>query len=113
LAEFNRRYSISNTHLFTFDAKQGFDLYTRDFAPAVGIPEDPVTGAANGALAGYLVLERIISKEKTRLTIGQGDAMGRPGKLYVTIQSIDQDIVIQVGGYAHVTLEGVLRLPQS
>jgi trans-2,3-dihydro-3-hydroxyanthranilate isomerase len=113
LAEFNRRYSISNTHLFTFDAKQGFDLYTRDFAPTIGIPEDPVTGAANGALAGYLVLERIISKEKTRLTIGQGDAMGRPGKLYVTIQSIDQDIVIQVGGYKYVTLEGVLRLPQS
>lgn len=35
LAEFNRRYSISNTNLFTFDGKQGFDLSTQDFAPAV------------------------------------------------------------------------------
>lgn len=28
-----KKYSISNTHLFTFDPKPGFDLYTRDFAP--------------------------------------------------------------------------------
>lgn len=113
LALSNKKFSISNTHLFTFDAKQGFDLYTRDFAPAVGIPEDPVTGAANGALTGYLVLESIISKEKTRLTIGQGDAVGRPGTLYVTIVPTDSDIVIQVGGFAHVTIEGNLRLPES
>jgi trans-2,3-dihydro-3-hydroxyanthranilate isomerase len=113
LALFNKKYSISNTHLFTFNAKQGFDLYTRDFAPAIGIPEDPVTGAANGALTGYLVLENIVSKEKTHLTIGQGDAVGRPGTLYVTIVSTEPDIVIQVGGFAHVTLEGNLRLPES
>ncbi|AFH61312.1 PhzF family phenazine biosynthesis protein [Paenibacillus caseinilyticus] len=112
LAMFNKKYSISNTHLFTFDAKQGFDLYTRDFAPAIGIPEDPVTGAANGALTGYLVLENIISKEKTHLTIGQGDALGRPGTLYVTIKTTETDMLIQVGGFAHVTLEGNLRLPE-
>ncbi|WP_148930950.1 PhzF family phenazine biosynthesis protein [Paenibacillus methanolicus] len=113
LAAFNRQYAISNTHLFTFDAKPGFDLYTRDFAPAIGIPEDPVTGAANGALTGYLVLENILGKEQTRLTIGQGDAIGRPGTLYVTVHSTESDVVIQVGGFAHVTLEGVLRLPES
>ncbi|MDQ0061575.1 PhzF family phenazine biosynthesis protein [Paenibacillus harenae] len=113
LALFNKKYSISNTHLFTFDAKQGFDLYTRDFAPSIGIPEDPVTGAANGALTGYLVLENIISKEKSHLIIGQGDAVGRPGTLYVTIIPTETDIAIQVGGFAHVTIAGNLRLPES
>ncbi|WP_123040449.1 PhzF family phenazine biosynthesis protein [Cohnella candidum] len=110
MALYNRKFSISNTHLFTFDAKPGFDLYTRDFAPSIGIPEDPVTGAANGALAGYLALEKIIGPETTRLKIGQGDALGRPGMLYVTAQSSDGDVVIQVGGYAHVTIEGTLRM---
>jgi PhzF family phenazine biosynthesis protein len=113
LALLNKKYNISTTHLFTFDAKPGFDLYTRDFAPAIGIPEDPVTGAANGALAGYLVLEGIVSKEEThRLTIGQGDAIGRPGTLYVTSIPTESDIVIKVGGFAHVTLEGTLRLSE-
>jgi trans-2,3-dihydro-3-hydroxyanthranilate isomerase len=113
LALLNKKYNISTTHLFTFDAKPGFDLYTRDFAPAIGIPEDSVTGAANGALAGYLVLEGIISKEEThRLTIGQGDAIGRPGTLYITCIPTESDIVIKVGGFAHVTLEGTLRLSE-
>jgi PhzF family phenazine biosynthesis protein len=113
LALLNKKHTISTTHLFTFDAKPGFDLYTRDFAPAVGIPEDPVTGAANGALAGYLMLEGILSKDKThRLTIGQGDAIGRPGRLFVNIIPGESEIIIKVGGVAHVTLEGILRLPE-
>jgi trans-2,3-dihydro-3-hydroxyanthranilate isomerase len=111
LALFNKEHSISTTHLFTFDAKPGFNLYTRDFAPAVGIPEDPVTGSANGALAGYLVLEGILNKNEThQLTIGQGDAINRPGTLIVTIQPNENDVIIKVGGSAHVTIEGMLRL---
>ncbi|MBP1967183.1 PhzF family phenazine biosynthesis protein [Paenibacillus aceris] len=113
LSLFNKKYNISTTHLFTFDAKPGFNLYTRDFAPAIGIPEDPVTGAANGALAGYLVLEGIVSNKEThRLTIGQGDAVGRPGTLFVTIIPTELDTIIKVGGFAHVTIEGMLRLPE-
>jgi trans-2,3-dihydro-3-hydroxyanthranilate isomerase len=111
LALLNKMHSISTTHLFTFDAKPGFNLYTRDFAPAIGIPEDPVTGAANGALAGYLVLEGILSKDEThQLTIGQGDAINRAGTLFVTIIPSENDVIIKVGGCAHVTIEGMLRL---
>lgn len=113
LARLNRSFNVSTTHLFTFDAKEGYDLYTRDFAPAVGIPEDPVTGAANGALAGYLILEGILAHDRThRLKIGQGDAVGRPGTLHVTITPGDAAPVIQVEGAAHVTIEGTLRLPE-
>jgi trans-2,3-dihydro-3-hydroxyanthranilate isomerase len=113
LALLNKKHSISTTHLFTFDAKPGFNLYTRDFAPAVGIPEDPVTGSANGALAGYLVLEDILSKNEThQLTIGQGDAINRAGTLMVTIQPNENDVIIKVGGCAHVTIEGMLRLTE-
>lgn len=113
LAWLNKKHSISTTHLFTFDAKPGFNLYTRDFAPAIGIPEDPVTGAANGALAGYLVLEGILSKDEIhQLTIGQGDAINRAGTLYVTIIPSESEIVIKVGGSAHITLEGVVRLAE-
>ena len=36
----------------------GFDVVSRHFAPWVGIPEDPVTGAAHVVLAPYWVVKR-------------------------------------------------------
>lgn len=32
---------------------EGYDFYSRYFAPWVGIPEDPVTGSAHTVLAAY------------------------------------------------------------
>jgi len=112
LAEMNRAHEISTTHLFTFDTHGDIhDLYTRDFCPAIGIPEDPVTGAANGALAGYLVLEGILSgKETHELLVAQGNAIGRPGTLKVTIRTGEASPVVQVGGAAHLTATGEIRL---
>ncbi|WP_027408114.1 PhzF family phenazine biosynthesis protein [Anoxybacteroides tepidamans] len=107
----NRASGISTTHLFTFDAKEGYDLYTRDFAPAVGIAEDPVTGAANGALTGYLYLEGILEPNRShQLIIGQGDAIGRPGTLFAEIEPSTPAPVIRIGGRAVKTIAGVLHL---
>ncbi|MCH5583443.1 PhzF family phenazine biosynthesis protein [Shimazuella sp. AN120528] len=117
LKKLNQSQKASTTHLFTFDTvEQGYDLYTRDFAPAVGIPEDPVTGAANGALAGYLLLEGILSYDQMQnLRIAQGHAIGRPGTLFVSVKKGTSDLepVIQVGGTATITIEGTLMLPEK
>lgn len=111
LAALNSEHSITTTHLFTWDAPDGYGLYTRDFAPAIGIPEDPVTGAANGALAGYLALEGVLAAGKTHeLVVGQGHAMGRPGTLYVSVDTTGDIPVIRVAGKAHVTIAGQLLL---
>ncbi|WJQ83377.1 PhzF family phenazine biosynthesis protein [Brevibacillus brevis] len=110
LAEMNRQHGITTTHLFTWDAPEGYDLYTRDFAPAIGIAEDPVTGAANGALAGYLALEELLpAGQVTELVIGQGHAIDRPGKLYVTVDRSGGEPVIRVAGEAHLTIAGQMR----
>jgi trans-2,3-dihydro-3-hydroxyanthranilate isomerase len=112
LEAMNRAQKVATTHLFTFDAGEGLDIYTRDFAPAVAIPEDPVTGSANGALAGYLVLENILNPSETHhLTFGQGHAVDRPGTLYVTITPGESHPVIQIGGSAVPTIAGTLTLP--
>jgi trans-2,3-dihydro-3-hydroxyanthranilate isomerase len=111
LASLNREHTISTTHLFTFNTNGEFDLYTRDFAPGIGIDEDPVTGAANGALAGYLFLEGILSKDqKHQLKIGQGHAIGRPGTLYVTISPENNGPIIEVAGSAVITIEGKINI---
>lgn len=115
LERLNRAQQASTTHLFTFATEEReYDLYTRDFAPAVGIPEDPVTGAANGALTGYLLLEGILPlNQMRRLTIAQGHAVGRPGTLVVTVAegSKATEPAIQVGGSAVITIAGTLQLP--
>lgn len=117
LKKLNQSQKATTTHLFTFNTiEQGYDLYTRDFAPAVGIPEDPVTGAANGALAGYLLLEGVLPfQSMQRLKIAQGHTVGRPGTLVVTVTKgpNDSEPVIQVGGSAVITIEGTLLLPEN
>ncbi|MCL6600796.1 MAG: PhzF family phenazine biosynthesis protein, partial [Alicyclobacillus macrosporangiidus] len=141
LAEANRREGVISTHLFTFDAgdpaeghlsdpegapagdpvadpaggpavQPAWDLYTRDFSPAVGIAEDPVTGSASGALGGYLVLEGVLDPERPhRLVMAQGDVIGRPGRVVVRIHPGADGPRIEVGGGAVVTVAGRLRLP--
>lgn len=111
LAKHNRERTISTTHLYTFNTEKDVDLYTRDFAPGIGIPEDPVTGAANGALAGFLYLEGFISQtETTNLKIAQGDAIGRPGTLYVTVIPNGAEPTIKVAGAATITIRGILTI---
>ncbi|MCL1701512.1 PhzF family phenazine biosynthesis protein [Lysinibacillus sp. Bpr_S20] len=111
LGKHNKEHKISTTHLYTFTNLQEYELYTRDFAPGIGIPEDPVTGAANGALAGFLYLEGIIPQgEITYLTIAQGNAIGRPGTLYVTVIPNESEPVIKVAGAATVTIRGILTI---
>lgn len=107
----NKEQDITTTHLYTFQSTKDCDLYTRDFAPGIGIPEDPVTGAANGALAGYLYLEGIIpQQETTHLRIAQGDAIGRPGLLRITVIPNETKPVIKVAGAAVITIRGVITL---
>lgn len=112
LSQHNRQHQIATTHLYTFTPDQEYDLYTRDFAPAISIAEDPVTGAANGALTGFLYVNGIIPKDQTTtLKIAQGYAIGRPGLLYV--QAIPNGVdtpIIKVAGAATITIRGELSI---
>ncbi|WP_088044462.1 PhzF family phenazine biosynthesis protein [Bacillus sp. EAC] len=111
LGKQNKEHQLATTHLYTFNTENDYDLYTRDFAPGIGIDEDPVTGAANGALAGFLYLEGILSKkDTTNLKIAQGDAIGRPGTLYVTVVPVGDKAVIKVAGEATITIRGILSI---
>jgi PhzF family phenazine biosynthesis protein len=111
MAIHNRLHAIISTHLFTFDTmSEDVLLYTRDFSPAVGIDEDPVTGSANGALAGYLLLEGILSMEDHDFTIVQGNALNRPGKLRIKTSIVSGKIQVEVGGSAVISITGQITL---
>jgi trans-2,3-dihydro-3-hydroxyanthranilate isomerase len=88
-------------------------VYSRMFAPAAGVPEDPATGSASGALGAYLVRHQLV-KPAARMTIvsEQGTTMGRQSFLHVDLTVRDGRVGdIRVGGSVVPSLRGRLRLP--
>jgi PhzF family phenazine biosynthesis protein len=86
------------------------------FAPAIGIGEDPVTGNANGPLGAYLVRHRLASSADGALVFRarQGEAMGRPGVVEVSVDIEDgSPKVVRVAGHAVIVYRSVLELQVS
>jgi trans-2,3-dihydro-3-hydroxyanthranilate isomerase len=88
-------------------------VYGRMFAPHTsGVPEDPATGSAVGALAAYLVRHGLV-QDAPQLTIvcEQGTKMGRQSFLHVRLSPGDGDTrTIEVGGGTVPVLEGTLTV---
>jgi trans-2,3-dihydro-3-hydroxyanthranilate isomerase len=82
------------------------DLNVRFFADALGIPEDPATGSANGCLAGYLVKHRYFDKDNFDIKVEQGYEIGRPSLLYLRAEDKDGLIDVHVGGKAAMVARG-------
>ncbi|MBE9190643.1 PhzF family phenazine biosynthesis protein [Gloeocapsopsis crepidinum LEGE 06123] len=101
-------------YVFCFDPElQGSDLRARMFAPAMGIEEDPATGAAASALAGYLGDRYSSSHGVLRWIVEQGFEMNRPSMINVQAQKVDGHIVaVQVGGQSVMVSEGVIEIPE-
>lgn len=88
-------------------------VYCRCFAPVAGLPEDPVTGSASGALGAYLASWRNAGSTDRRglaLKVVQGVAMGRPGEALVHVVGAGDVTKVSVGGHAVVVAEGVLKV---
>ena len=84
-------------------------LAARMFAPAMGIVEDPATGAGVAGLAGYL-WER--DRRAGRWLIQQGIEMGRPSALHLELTADGGSLSrVRVGGSAVRMGEGSLRAP--
>jgi PhzF family phenazine biosynthesis protein len=72
-------------------------FHVRDPFPVGGVVEDPATGAAAAAFGHYLRALDLI-KPPTRITIRQGDDLGRPSVLTVDVD--DRDPRLRVSGGA-------------
>src|SRR6202162_4267637 len=63
-----------------------FSTESRMFCPALGIPEDPVSGNAHAMLAAYLWELGQFGKNVTSFTGRQGRQMNRPGEVSVKLE---------------------------
>jgi PhzF family phenazine biosynthesis protein len=114
LRELNKSLDVTTTHLFTLNSdRKEITTYTRDFAPAAGVDEDPVTGTANGALGAYLVKNRLVplTLSEVKMTFEQGNRLRRKGILTIQISHRDGMVSeVWVGGEAVTMLEGTIRI---
>ena len=96
---------ITGVNVFgLYPARTGGDLEVRSFAPAEGIPEDPVCGSGNGCVAALIRRDGVLSARD--YVARQGRCLGRDGEVSVRF---DGD-AIWLGGHAVTCVEGSLRL---
>jgi trans-2,3-dihydro-3-hydroxyanthranilate isomerase len=85
----------------------GSDLRVRMFAPAIGIAEDPATGAAATALGGYLAARAAQRDGTLAWVVEQGFEMCRPSILNVEADKANGKLTaVRVGGQAVLVSEG-------
>jgi len=96
-------------YAFTLDSgEEGVLASGRMFAPAIGIPEDPVTGNANGPLGAYLTEYGLLPRCPGGLSfrIKQGEAIGRKGYMDVRVCAGEGGIgPVQISGRAVIAFE--------
>lgn len=89
-------------------------VHCRMFAPGLGVPEDPATGSAAGALGCYLVHHGVVrpSEGTAAFIVEQGLEIGRRSRIEVTVAvGADGEITqVRVGGRAVTVIEGEVRI---
>ena len=90
-----------------FSAETSGRVHTRVFW---GVTEDPATGSAAGPLAVHLARHGI-TRFGQRLTIDQGEEIGRPSRLEAVADGSGETVTrVAVGGGAVIVAEGRYRL---
>ncbi len=114
-AAWKRNFARRGTHEIFFFAEggrlPGADLHGRMFAPGLGVPEDPATGSAVAALAGYLVALEKPADGTMKWTVEQGVEMGRPSVLHLEADISGGAISgVRVGGQSVIVTEGLMEI---
>ncbi len=116
LAQAGKACGVLGFMAFTREVLEpGSAAHSRFFAPALGVREDPVTGAANGPLGAYLALHGVLrlpdAGGTVRARAEQGDAMGKPGRVELEVRGAPGKIeTTRIGGVAVSVMTGELAL---
>jgi PhzF family phenazine biosynthesis protein len=100
LGEWSESFGVTGTTVFAPSGDAVSTIHVRSFAPAQGVPEDPVCGSGNLSVATY-VGKRFGESYVAR----QGMQLGRDGRVSVRIR----DNAIEIGGHAVTCVDGELR----
>lgn len=115
LSAISARVKCNGYYVFTLNRDEEVLVHGRMFAPAIGIPEDPVTGNANGPLGAYLVhygvCRALESENEFSFSILQGEAIKRDGDMLVHVKIENEvPVLVQIVGHAVVVFKAEMEL---
>ena len=86
------------------------ELHVRSFAPGAGIPEDPVCGSGNGAVAVHVAEHRYRERTAFFYRAEQGLEIHRRGILHLSVDRSEggTELEVRLGGQAVKVMEGQL-----
>ncbi len=103
MAALNTATSTTGITLYAvLERESGPEVHVRSFAPADGVPEDPVCGSGNAAVAAHLRVTGRLDQVGTSYVARQGRSIGRDGFVSVTVEGED----IWIGGRAVTVIRG-------
>lgn len=106
LIEVSKNLNVTGVHAFYLPKYNSDIVYTRNFAPLVGINEEAATGTSNGALTYYLKSQGYINGNE--IVSIQGVSMNRPSRIYCYIEDKNGTYDVRVGGEARIVMEGIM-----
>jgi len=87
------------------------EFHARFFAPEAGVLEDPATGSAAVAFAGALNEALVLENGHHSWVIYQGEDMGRPSRIDLKAEVVDEKVVsVKLGGNAVRVSRGVITV---
>jgi trans-2,3-dihydro-3-hydroxyanthranilate isomerase len=103
--------SPSIAYMFCKETEQpAHHFHARMFAPTHGVREDPATGSAAAAFAGFCASELSLGDGDHRFVIEQGFEMGRPSLIELGVTMRGGALVsATVGGPAIIVTEGTIE----
>jgi PhzF family phenazine biosynthesis protein len=108
IAKLSLANHVSGLAAFSFVGGGEFAVHIRCFAPAFGVPEDPVTGSANAALPAYLARHGLLDRTGREYVATQATELGRDGRVHVRL--LDDTGRAEIGGQAVTVVEGEVRM---
>lgn len=106
IARMSRDLDATGATVFGRTGNASAPIHVRSFAPAHGIPEDPVCGSGNISVAAYLRETGMLKEFGPDYTARQGMQVGRDGRVQVRVSAG----AIQIGGEAVTCVDGSLRV---
>lgn len=103
---------VDSAYLYTPGAD--VDFQARLFSPGIGSGEDPATGSAAAILAAQLRAARALPSGRSVFSLAQGVEMGRPSRMWLTIEHGPDGIeAVRIKGAAVRISQGRIAVPEG
>ena len=111
-AQWDAAFAGAGAYIFSRETEdEASDFHARMFAPGFGVREDPATGSAAAAFAGFCIKSFSLVDGEHRFTIEQGFEMGRRSLIELGLTKRGGALVsASVGGPAIVVTEGEIEI---